>query len=184
MAQMALSLYFNKKHNECVLEELEVGDMVEFPNFLYSHWGVYIGDEHIVHLTGDEATNAGASGSFASGSFFNVSGVLLDKACVKIDHFLKVAEGCMAKRNNGKDHILSAAGIYPRPSDEIVRTALALRSEADYDIFSNNCEHFASYLRYGAKWSDQADLALGTVLIGGAAVVIGSLLRSFFQREK
>ncbi|XP_021380317.1 HRAS-like suppressor 2 [Mizuhopecten yessoensis] len=181
---MALSLYFNKKHNECVLEELEVGDMVEFPNNIYSHWGVYIGDENIVHLTGDEAANAGANGSFASGSFFSVSGVQLDKACVKVENFLEVAEGCMAKRNNDKDHVLSAAGIYPRPRDEIVRTALALRGEAEYNILWNNCEHFASYLRYGEKWSDQGNLALGTVLVVGAAVVVGGLLKSLFQREK
>ncbi|XP_021380256.1 HRAS-like suppressor 2 [Mizuhopecten yessoensis] len=176
---MALSFYYNKKHNECVLEELEVGDMVEFPNNIYSHWGVYIGNENIVHLTGDKATNAGANGSFVSGSFFSVSGVQLDKACVKVEHFLEVAEGCMAKRNNDKDNTLRAIGIRPRPRDEIVRTALASRGEAKYNVLWNNCEHFASYLRYGEKWSDQANLAVGTIIVGGA-VVVGGLLRSLF----
>jgi cell wall-associated NlpC family hydrolase len=30
-------------HNKYVLDELEVGDLVEFPRGPYSHWGVYVG---------------------------------------------------------------------------------------------------------------------------------------------
>jgi hypothetical protein len=29
--------------NKCVLDELEEGDLVEFPRGLFSHWGVYVG---------------------------------------------------------------------------------------------------------------------------------------------
>jgi len=29
--------------NKCVLDELEEGDLVEFPRGPYSHWGVYAG---------------------------------------------------------------------------------------------------------------------------------------------
>jgi hypothetical protein len=29
--------------NKCILDELEEGDLVEFPGGLFSHWGVYVG---------------------------------------------------------------------------------------------------------------------------------------------
>ncbi|XP_033729961.1 phospholipase A and acyltransferase 2-like [Pecten maximus] len=165
-----------KRHNKTVLEELEVGDMIEFPSDLFSHWGVYIGDEQIVHLTGDQP--------ITSGSFSSVSGIDCDQAWVRIDKFLDVAKGRFAKKNNDKDSNQRAAGRYPRPSDDIVRTALAMKGEADYNVFFNNCEHFASYLRYGEKCSEQADTALTAVVVGGAAVIVGSLLGSLFNRKK
>jgi hypothetical protein len=31
------------QHNQTVLAGLEVGDLVEFPRELISHWGVYVG---------------------------------------------------------------------------------------------------------------------------------------------
>ncbi|XP_060070820.1 phospholipase A and acyltransferase 3-like [Ylistrum balloti] len=172
--------YYEKKHNETVLEELEVGDMVEFPRDFFSHWGVYIGDEKIVHLTGDESDNDPHAGE----SFFSISGVRCDKAWVKVENFLDVAQGCLAKKNNDKDRSQVAAGNYPRPSDEIMRTAYAMRGQAEYNVFFDNCEHFASYLRYGQKCSDQANMALGAIVLGGAAVVIGGLIGSLFPRKK
>jgi len=32
-----------KLHNKYVLDELEEGDLVEFPRGPFSHWGVYVG---------------------------------------------------------------------------------------------------------------------------------------------
>ena len=31
------------KHNFTTLNDLDVGDMVEFKRGMYSHWGVYVG---------------------------------------------------------------------------------------------------------------------------------------------
>ena len=39
---MALSVI--DRHNITLLNELEEGDMVEFPREFYSHWAVYIGN--------------------------------------------------------------------------------------------------------------------------------------------
>ncbi|XP_033725600.1 phospholipase A and acyltransferase 1-like isoform X2 [Pecten maximus] len=111
-------------HNATVLRELEVGDLVEFPRSLYSHWGVYIGDGQIVHLTGGDG---GSSNAFSFGSVFSV--FVVQKACVKIEDFIKVTEGCKAIRNNGKDRVCRP--LHPR---EIVRRAKEMVGEIDYNV--------------------------------------------------
>jgi len=44
--KMALALAFQGEmrtfQNKCVLDELEEGDLVEFPGGPYSHWGLYV----------------------------------------------------------------------------------------------------------------------------------------------
>ncbi|XP_033725534.1 phospholipase A and acyltransferase 3-like [Pecten maximus] len=152
-------------HNATVLRELKVGDLVEFPRLLYSHWGVYIGNQQIVHLTGVDG--AGSTDALTSGSLFSVCGVNFDKACAKIDDFFKVANGCKAKRNNGKDRECSP--LQPR---EIVRRAKEMVGEIGYNVLWNNCEHFAAFLRYDRKWSEQVDKAAAVTVVAGAAAVV------------
>ena len=41
--------------------------------------------------------------------------------------------------------------------EEIVRTALAHVGEGGYNIFTNNCEHFANFCVFGKKVSAQID---------------------------
>ena len=41
--------------------------------------------------------------------------------------------------------------------EEIVRRALAAVGEGGYNVFTNNCEHFANYCVFGKKSSDQID---------------------------
>lgn len=40
--------------------------------------------------------------------------------------------------------------------DEIVRRAMSEIGRTDYDLFTNNCEHFATWCRYGIAISLQA----------------------------
>lgn len=160
-------------HNATLLNELEIGDMVEFPRGWYSHWGVYIGDGKIVHLSGGD--NDGINGAFNSGSVFTICGKRFNKAFVKIDNFWEVVLGCNAKKNNGKDR-----KCRPRQAHEIVQNAMEMVGEIGYNVLWNNCEHFAAFIRYGKKWSEQADTALVTVVVTGAVAAVGLLLSSLF----
>ncbi|XP_033725571.1 phospholipase A and acyltransferase 2-like [Pecten maximus] len=165
-------------HNAALLRELEVGDLVEFPRALYSHWGVYIGNQHIVHLTGVDG--AGSMDALTSGSLFSVCGVTFDKAWVKIEDFFKVAKGCQAKRNNGKDHVCR-----PLHPHEIVKRAKKMVGEIGYNVLWYNCEHFAAFLRYDRKWSEQVDKAAETAVWGGALVAgIGTAIGLFASTSK
>lgn len=45
----------------------------------------------------------------------------------------------------------------PCPPEEIVTNALAKLGKVGYNVLYNNCEHFASFCRYGIGKSSQAD---------------------------
>ncbi|XP_076436723.1 phospholipase A and acyltransferase 3-like [Babylonia areolata] len=158
-------------YNLQLLEQLEVGDLIQFPRGLYSHWAVYIGEGEVAHLAGDG--DDGIDGKFDSTHLFTVSGRSFRKAFVKVDRFLEVAGNSKAVRNNRKDKELT-----PLPADRIVGNALMKLGEVGYNVLYKNCEHFASWCRYGEEKSDQADkvlkgLSVVTVAATAASMVVG-----------
>ena len=134
------------QHNETVLASLEVGDLVEFPRISISHWGVYIGNGEIVHLT---ATN-------------KASGIRDQEGCVKRENFWDVVEQSRAEKNNYKDND-SQYKIFDR--EEIKRRALSKVGPSKYNFVGDNCEHFAMYCRYGKKHSGQVNAFVARCLI-------------------
>lgn len=166
MASQALTA---RRHNQTVLDSLEKGDMIEFPRGLYSHWALYIGNNEVVHLAGDE--DDGIDRRFDSTHFFSVSGRSFQKAEVKIDKFWDVAENSLAKKNNGKD-----GKFRPLPKAQILRNALSKLGTIGYNVLSDNCEHFVAWCRYGEKKSDQVDNLLTGLAFGtAAAATVGFL---------
>ena len=57
----------------------------------------------------------------------------------------------------------------PLEQEKVVRNAKNECAEpagfGDYDLFTNNCEHFATHCRYGRKWSQQVLHYLICILI-------------------
>ncbi|KAK7504443.1 hypothetical protein BaRGS_00004309 [Batillaria attramentaria] len=150
-----------RRHNEQLLEELQVGDLVQFPRGMYSHWAVYIGDGEVVHLAGEEDDGLGGKmgGKIIDvNHLFSISGEYYTRAYVKVDPFLVVAADCKAIRDNSKDEVWT-----PLPPEEIKANAIGLLGEADYNLLHYNCEHFATWCRYGQKSSDQAEVVLNKV---------------------
>ena len=63
------------------------------------------------------------------------------------------------------------------PADRIVGNALMKLGEVGYNILYENCEHFASWCRYGEGKSDQADTVLtGLSLVTAIGTTLGLLL--------
>jgi hypothetical protein len=56
-----------------------------------------------------------------------------------------------------------AAGL---GAEETVARAVSMLGKSGYDLFSNNCEHFASWCATGKHSSAQVDAARGTVALG------------------
>ncbi|XP_033763534.1 phospholipase A and acyltransferase 4-like [Pecten maximus] len=166
-------------HNATVLNTLNDGDLVEFSRQgMHSHWGVYIGNQQIVHLTGVDG--AGTMDASAPGSSFSISGVIFPKACVMIEDFFKVANGCIARRNNGKDSEFS-----PLHPSEIVRKAMEMIGNIGYNILWYNCEHFATFLRYGKKFSGQVETAAAlTGVVCATAVFAGVIIHIIADANK
>ena len=120
-----------RRHNEAVLRTLEVGDLVAFDRIYYTHVGVYVGAEEIVHLYLDEQSG---------------------KGCVKKEDFWSVAGQSTAKKNNdkGKDY-------WSLRKEEIKSRALGKLGTSPYDVLKYNCEHFANWCRYDQMKSVQVD---------------------------
>jgi HRAS-like suppressor 3 len=129
-------------HNIQLLEELKLGDLVEYKRELYSHWAVYIGNGKIIHLSGQAEQKISGVGLLCS----NVANV----AEVRIDYFLDIIKNSYAYRNNSKD-----SEFTPLPPDQILTKALSKIGCNYYDLFTYNCEHFAHYCRYDLSLSDQ-----------------------------
>ena len=58
------------------------------------------GEGQIVHLSGADGNNK--ADNALSGNCFTISGVDIDKACVKKEDFWNVVEDSLAKKNNEK----------------------------------------------------------------------------------
>ncbi|XP_056382954.1 phospholipase A and acyltransferase 2-like [Hyla sarda] len=130
------------------------GDLIEFIRSFYKHWGIYVGDGYVVHLTDQEG---GSSLSSAFGG----------SAVVRKELLEKVANGCNYKVNNKYDE-----KIKPYPAEKIVRAALQLVDQPmQYSVTSANCEHFATELRYGKGFSDQVANAATYTAVGGGIFV-------------
>ena len=52
------------------------------------------------------------------------------------------------------------------PPEETVRRARDRLGECAYDLFNNNCEHFAYWCKTGHHWSPQANSLKGALAIG------------------
>uniref|UniRef100_A0A0N4ZP54 LRAT domain-containing protein n=1 Tax=Parastrongyloides trichosuri TaxID=131310 RepID=A0A0N4ZP54_PARTI len=132
---------------------LKPGDMIEFENGIlggsvpYSHWGIFLGiieEKHIIIHVARE-----------SNYFSNEEG---EKKSSRITIHLTDLEnsgfnGMMAKINNFLDRALLPNSV------ELIRknAMIALDRDAKYDLVQNNCEHFATELRYSRRFSMQVE---------------------------
>ena len=64
---------------------------------------VFVGNEDIVHLAGEDTGNDGINGNIDSGHLFTVCGTRFNKAYAKVDNFWNVVADSRAKINNNKD---------------------------------------------------------------------------------
>lgn len=116
-------------------KEPQIGDHLRVSRGLYSHHGVYIGSNRVIHF--------GSTTNELDPSTAEVIETSLDDFLRGGD--LEVAvydkEELAKKRNN----------------DDIVAYAKSKLGTKGYDIIKNNCEHFANECVFGEKRSDQVD---------------------------
>uniref|UniRef100_A0A8C5R5R8 LRAT domain-containing protein n=1 Tax=Leptobrachium leishanense TaxID=445787 RepID=A0A8C5R5R8_9ANUR len=146
------------------------GDLIEFIRPFYQHWGIYVGDGYVVHLTDQEGWS----------SFSSAFG---GTAVVRKDRLENVANGCSYRVNNKYDQ-----KMIPYPPEEVIKAALDLVGQTmNYSVTSANCEHFATELRYGRCISEQVVQAATYAAVGGAAlaslIAVFSILRSKRQNQ-
>ena len=146
--------------------------MIKFDRGVYSHWGIYIGQREIVHVS-----FSGTDGVPCCKTFCKTG----EKAVILRANIDSCAMGDKFRPDNYLDEKHK-----PRSAEEIVSFALqrAKFQKWDYDVVRSNCEHFAILCRYGIKdIGEQAKkgIGIGTAVIGVMASFGGLLAaRKYF----
>lgn len=140
----------------------KMGDHIKVSRGLYSHHGIYVSDEEIIHFTGKDEDS------------------ILDWSkpeviSTDLDYFLK--GGVLEVKEYTDDEFCD---LYP--VEDIVKYARACLGDKGYNLVFNNCEHFANVCTLGRFRSNQVERVLGfggdydMGFFGG----IGRAIRSLF----
>jgi len=106
---------------------------------LYTHHGIDVGNGRIIHFSGEVGRKRNAAVVLATRSEFAAGGDI---------------------------EVVSYASS--DSADQVVNRARSRLGESGYDLFGNNCEHFARWCKTGQKRSEQvADAASGAFGVGG-----------------
>ncbi|XP_070684180.1 lecithin retinol acyltransferase [Pempheris klunzingeri] len=130
------------------------GDLLEVPRTLFTHFGIYLGDNRVAHLIPDILPVISRNRSAIAKMVTNnrlLLGVLTKVASVRVDSVEDFAYGSEILVNN-MDKVCSRA---PLDGDEVARRAEKLLGSVTYSLLWYNCEHYVMYCRYGMAISYQ-----------------------------
>lgn len=135
---------------------LQRGDLLEVPRTLFTHFGIYLGDNKVAHLIPDIVPMLTGYKCQIQKSVTNnrlLLGVLCKQATVRVDSVEDFAYGSPILINI-MDHDVKER---PLPNEEVARRAEMLIGKVQYSLMWNNCEHFVTYCRYGSAICLQTD---------------------------
>ncbi|CAM9312769.1 lecithin retinol acyltransferase family protein [Acinetobacter bereziniae] len=132
------------------MNNLKLGQHIKVSRVFYTHHGIYIGDNQVIHYSG-----------FAEA---------FKKGCIELttlEDFLGGYDYFSAINYPSDQQIYSP--------DEVISRALNCLGEDDYNLLFNNCEHFACWCVTGEKRSEQVQAVMQQAC---TALVSYSLLRT------
>ncbi|CAB1326699.1 unnamed protein product [Coregonus sp. 'balchen'] len=125
------------------------GDIIKFNRqkigiTLYSHYAIYVGNENI------QGKNTGEDIFHFSGEKKNPENA--DCVFAKLE---VVTDGSTHEQHNYRD----APGFKKRKVEDMIQDIIALHKKCrgSYSVNSNNCEHLATFIRYGSASCIQRD---------------------------
>ncbi|XP_059199224.1 lecithin retinol acyltransferase family protein [Centropristis striata] len=130
------------------------GDLLEVPRTLFTHFGIYLGDNRVAHLIPDFLPVISKNKSAIAKMVTNnrlLLGVITKVASVRVDSLADFAYGSEILINH-MDKICSQP---PLDGDEVARRAEKLLGSVTYSLLWYNCEHYVMYCRYGMAISYQ-----------------------------
>uniref|UniRef100_A0A3B5A9W3 Lecithin retinol acyltransferase-like n=1 Tax=Stegastes partitus TaxID=144197 RepID=A0A3B5A9W3_9TELE len=137
-------------------QRFQRGDLLEVPRTLFTHFGIYLGDNQVAHLIPDILPVLTADGRQIQEMVTNTRlllGVLSKRASIRVDSVEDFAYGAGILRN-AMDRAVRRGAL---PGEEVARRAERLVGSVSYSLLWNNCEHFVTYCRYGTAQSLQTD---------------------------
>lgn len=133
----------------------ELGDHLYVDCGGYSHHGIFAGDDLVIH--------------FDSTAARKVIGTLNGLP----PH---VTEVSMEEFSGGKIVYVRDYSQAVLAAEEIVKRARSRIGERGYDLFDNNCEHFAVWCKTGENHSSQIDAARKAATTGAAGLALGTAI--------
>ncbi|XP_051240538.1 lecithin retinol acyltransferase family protein [Dicentrarchus labrax] len=130
------------------------GDLLEVPRTLFTHFGIYLGDNRVAHLIPDILPAISNSKSAIAKMVTNnrlLLGVITKVASVRVDSVVDFAYGSEILINH-MDKVCRQPAL---DGDEVARRAEKLLGSVTYSLLWYNCEHYVMYCRYGMAISYQ-----------------------------
>lgn len=135
------------------------GDHIKVRRFggVYSHHGIDLGDGSVIHFSGEPLQRAAA------------------RVCrVPMAEFLR----------GGRCKVVQYAR-HTRSAEDVIRAALSFLDTADYSLWRNNCEHFATFCKTGKPKSRQVRRAIKAAAgVTACGVVLAGILGAVVLRQK
>ncbi|XP_051994173.1 lecithin retinol acyltransferase-like [Xyrauchen texanus] len=132
------------------------GDLLEVPRTLFTHFGIYLGDNKVAHLIPDILPVLTSNKSQIQKVVTTkrlLLGVIYKYASIRVDTVEDFAYGSAIFLNT----MDTTLGKQPLAGEEVARRAEKLVGQIAYSLLWNNCEHFVTYCRYGTAVSLQTD---------------------------
>ncbi|XP_044045799.1 lecithin retinol acyltransferase family protein [Siniperca chuatsi] len=130
------------------------GDLLEVPRTLFTHFGIYLGDNRVAHLIPDILPMISKNKSAIAKMVTNnrlLLGVITKVASVRVDSVADFAYGSEILVN----HMDKVCSQPPLDGYEVARRAEKLQGSVTYSLLWYNCEHYVMYCRYGMAISYQ-----------------------------
>lgn len=130
------------------------GDLLEVPRTLFTHFGIYLGNNRVAHLIPDIVPLFSTNKDIISEMVTNdrlIMGAIAKRASVRVDTVEDFAYGSKILVN----HMDQVCSQPPLDGEEVARRAEKLLGSVAYSLLWFNCEHYVMYCRYGTAISFQ-----------------------------
>lgn len=185
-----ISKWYTINDLEVLNDELEPGDALEFshPERSYCHWAIYVGcteldDKYgnwVIQLSGPPGLNI-SSTSILSVSAYSTDMNVGSLGGVTAEYLeSKLKDGNSVRVNN-----LPRNGETPFEASEIIHRAIRAKDHPEtypeYNLITNNCEHFVNWCRYGVQVCGQIEDLVET---GRAIIQVARLVAAAVKTVK
>lgn len=130
------------------------GDLLEVPRTMFTHFGIYLGNDRVAHLIPDILPVFTSNQKIISTMVTNlrlILGAIAKVASIRVDSVEDFAYG--------SDILINPMdGMCSRPpydGEEVARRAEKMIGPVGYSLLWYNCEHYVMYCRYGTVMSFQ-----------------------------
>ncbi|XP_076001571.1 lecithin retinol acyltransferase a [Genypterus blacodes] len=160
---------------------LRRGDLLEVPRTLFTHFGIYLGDNKVAHLIPDILPVFTSDKRRISSPITNqrlILGCMYRRATVRVDTLEDFAYGSNIRVNH-TDTTYKAGAL---PNEAVAERAEKLIGSTPYSLLWNNCEHFVTHCRYGSAASQQTQKfceCLKSTIRDQRSVIVAVLLGFF-----